>query len=73
MLAFLPPEAHCEAQQDSRGDLDMFVSLFLISAIVLFVLWVLGWFVFHVAGGLIHVLLVVAIITLIVHFVRGKP
>ena len=51
----------------------MFVSLFLISAIVLFVLWVLGWLVFHVAGGLIHVLLVVAIITLIVHFVRGKP
>lgn len=51
----------------------MFVSLFLISAIVLFVLWVLGWLVFHVAGGLIHVLLVVAVITLIVHFVRGKP
>ena len=51
----------------------MFVSLFLISAIVLFVAWVLGWFVFHVAGGLIHVLLVVAVITLIVHFVRGKP
>ena len=51
----------------------MFVSLFLVSAIVLFVMWVLGWFVFHVAGGLIHVLLVVAIITLIVHFVRGKP
>jgi hypothetical protein len=51
----------------------MFVSLFLVSAIVLFVAWVLGWFVFHVAGGLIHVLLVVAIITLIVHFVRGRP
>jgi len=51
----------------------MFMSLFLISAIVLFVAWVLGWFVFHVAGGLIHILLVVAIITLIVHFVRGKP
>ena len=51
----------------------MFTSLFLFSAIVLFVAWVLGWFVFHVAGGLIHVLLVVAIITLIVHFVRGKP
>ena len=51
----------------------MFVSHFLISAIVLFFLWVLGWLVFHVAGGLIHVLLVVAVITLIVHFVRGKP
>lgn len=51
----------------------MFMSLFLISAIVLFVAWVLGSFVFHLAGGLIHVLLVIAIITLIVHFVRGKP
>ncbi|HEY8149526.1 MAG TPA: lmo0937 family membrane protein [Vicinamibacteria bacterium] len=51
----------------------MFVSLFLVAAIVLLVAWVLGWFVFHVAGGLIHVLLVVAIITLIVHFVRGRP
>jgi hypothetical protein len=51
----------------------MFVSLFLVFAIVLLVAWVLGWFVFHVAGGLIHVLLVVAIITLIIHFVRGRP
>ena len=51
----------------------MFVSLFLVFAIVLLVAWVLGWFVFHVAGGLIHILLVVAIITLIVHFVRGRP
>ena len=51
----------------------MFVSLFLVTAIVLFVVWVLGWFVFPVAGGLIHILLVVAIITLIVHFVRGRP
>ena len=51
----------------------MFVSLFLVAAIVLLVVWVLGGFVFHVAGGLIHVLLVVAIISLIVHFVRGRP
>lgn len=51
----------------------MFVSLFLISATVLFVAWVLGWLVFHVAGGLIHILLVVGVITLIVHFVRGRP
>ena len=51
----------------------MFTSLFLFSAIILFVAWVLGWLVFHVAGGLIHILLVVAVITLIVHFVRGKP
>ena len=51
----------------------MYLSRFLIAFVVLFVAWVLGGFVFHVAGGLIHVLLVVAVILLIVHFLRGRP
>ena len=34
----------------------MFFSLFLILFIVCFVAWLLGGFVFHVAGGLIHIL-----------------
>ena len=51
----------------------MFSSLFLIAFIVLIVAWALGWFAFHIAGGLIHILLVVAVISLIVHFVRGRP
>ena len=51
----------------------MFFSSFLILFMVLFVAWILGGFVFHVAGGLIHILLVVAVISLIVHFVRGRP
>jgi Family of unknown function (DUF5670) len=51
----------------------MFVSSFLILFVVLLVAWILGWFVFHVAGGLIHMLLVVAVILLIVHFARGRP
>jgi hypothetical protein len=51
----------------------MFLSSFLIASIVLLVAWILGGFVFHVAGGLIHILLIVAIISLIVHFVRGRP
>jgi hypothetical protein len=51
----------------------MFFSSFLILFIALIVAWVLGGFVFHVAGGLIHILLVVAVISLIVHFVRGRP
>ena len=51
----------------------MFFSRFLILFMALFVAWVLGEFVFHVAGGLIHILLVVAVISLIVHFVRGRP
>jgi Family of unknown function (DUF5670) len=56
-----------------KGKNDMFFSRFLILFTALFVAWVLGAFVFHVAGGLIHIFLVVAVISLIVHFVRGRP
>jgi hypothetical protein len=45
--------------------------MFLILAVVLAVLWVLGWLAFHVAGGLIHLLLIVALIAVVIHFVRG--
>jgi hypothetical protein len=51
----------------------MFFSLFLMLGIVLLVVWALAWVAFHVAGGLIHLLLLVAIISLIVHFARGRP
>ncbi len=51
----------------------MFLSSFLIVAVVLVVAWALGAFAFHVAGGLIHILLVVAVISLVVHFARGRP
>jgi len=51
----------------------MFVSVFLYVAIVLVVAWLLGFVVFHAAGGFLHILLVVAVIALIVHFIRGRP
>jgi hypothetical protein len=51
----------------------VFLSRFLIAFVILFVAWVLGGFVFHIAGGLIHILLVVALIVLVVHFLRGRP
>jgi hypothetical protein len=51
----------------------MFKSNFLIAFVVLVVLWALDFFVVHVTGGLIHVLLVVGVIMLIVHFLRGRP
>ena len=41
-------------------------------AIVLLVLWALGFFAFHVAGGLIHLLLVVALVVFVVNLVRGR-
>jgi len=45
--------------------------LFII-AIVLLVLWLLGFLVFHVAGGLIHLVLVIAVIMFVVHLLSGR-
>lgn len=41
-------------------------------ALVLFILWILGFGVFHVAGALIHILLVLAVIAIILHFITGR-
>ena len=41
-------------------------------ALVLLVLWALGLFAFPIAGGLIHILIVLAIIAVVVHFVTGR-
>ena len=41
-------------------------------AAVLFVLWILGFAVFHVAGGLIHLLLVIAVIVIVVRLLTGR-
>lgn len=41
-------------------------------AVVLFVLWILGFAAFHVAGGLIHILLVLAIIAVIWNLIAGR-
>ena len=51
----------------------MFKSNFLIVFVVLIILWALDLFVLHMISGLIHVLLVVAVVLLIVHFLRGRP
>jgi hypothetical protein len=46
--------------------------MFLILFIVLLVIWLLAFLAFHIAGALIHLLLIAAAICLIVHFVRGR-
>jgi hypothetical protein len=46
----------------------MFMMLFM----VLVVMWLLGFFAFHVAGGLIHILLIIGLISLVMHFVTGR-
>ena len=40
-------------------------------ALILFVLWALGFFAFHVAGSLIHLILIIAVIVIKPHFIRG--
>ena len=40
-------------------------------AVILVVLWLLG-FGFHVAGGLIHLLLVIAVIVIVVQLISGR-
>ena len=40
-------------------------------ALVLIVLWLLGFFAFHVTAAFIHIVLVVGLILLVLHFVTG--
>lgn len=46
--------------------------MLLLIGIVLFVLWILGFTAFHVAGGLIHLLLIFAVIAIIWHLIAGR-
>jgi hypothetical protein len=41
-------------------------------AVILIILWLLGFFAFHVGGGLIHALVVIAVIIIIVKLVQGR-
>lgn len=45
--------------------------IFLALFFVLVIGWLLAWVAFHVAGGLIHLLLIAAVIALVLHFVGG--
>ena len=41
-------------------------------AVLLVIAWLLGWGVFHVAGGLIHILLVIAVVVFLLIFISGR-
>jgi hypothetical protein len=45
--------------------------MFLILAIVLVLVWGVGSLAFHAVGAMIHLLLAFALVSLVVHFVRG--
>jgi hypothetical protein len=46
-------------------------SLLYIIAVILIIGWLLGFFAFHV-GGIIHVLLVVAVIIIVIRLLQGR-
>ncbi|HXU21317.1 MAG TPA: lmo0937 family membrane protein [Verrucomicrobiae bacterium] len=41
-------------------------------ALVLIVLWLFGFFAFHITTAFIHVALIVGLILLVLHFMRGR-
>lgn len=41
-------------------------------AVILLILWLLGFLVVHVGGGLIHILLVLAVIVVIIQLIQGR-
>ena len=45
--------------------------MFLILALVLGLAWILGFTVFHVASAAIHILLILAVVGVVAHLVRG--
>lgn len=51
----------------ARMGIDMLLAL----AAVLLVLWALGFFAIHL-GAFIHIVIVLAVIAVILHFVRGR-
>jgi len=60
-LAFVVQNRRVEAQ-----------TMLLALAAIIAIAWVLGFTVFHVASGAIHVLLLIAVVVAIVHFVQGR-
>ena len=53
---------------DQRKPLNMLWTL----AVILLVLWALGFLIFHIAGGLIHILLVIAVVVVVYRLITGR-
>jgi|HubBroStandDraft_2_1064218.scaffolds.fasta_scaffold03206_10 hypothetical protein len=45
---------------------------FLLIAFLLLLAWAGGFLVFHTAGALIHLLLLLAVVSLVIHFITGR-
>ena len=46
--------------------------MLLLLAIILIALWALGFIVYHIGGGLIHIVLIIALIVIVVRLIKGR-
>ena len=46
--------------------------MLLVLAVILLVAWLMGFVAFHVATGLVHILLLIALVAFVMHFVTGR-
>jgi len=46
--------------------------MFITFAAILLLAWILGFTLFHVSSVAIHLLLLLAVVSIVVHFVRGR-
>jgi hypothetical protein len=46
-------------------------NLLYVIAVILIIAWAIGFLGYHVGGGLIHILLVIAIIAILLRVIRG--
>jgi Family of unknown function (DUF5670) len=58
--------------RDSLAEQKEMENMLGIIAAVLIVFWLLGFLAFHVAGAFIHLALVLGVVLLVVHFMRGR-
>jgi hypothetical protein len=66
-------QPHCAAEvANSRAQKQGDENMFGIIAAVLIVLWLLGFFAFHVTTGFVHIVLVAGLVLLLFHFLRGR-
>ena len=66
------PSEWRERRSILSGDKGEDMSIWTVLFIILLIAWLGGFTVFHVASGLIHLLLIFAVISLILHFVLGR-
>jgi predicted lipid-binding transport protein (Tim44 family) len=56
------------AQDGPQGACAMWIGI----GILLLLLWAGGFFAFHAAGFLIHILLICAVVSFVIHFITGR-